>query len=91
MDTTQLQNRDAMLRRLARVEGQLRGLQKMIRDGSDCEKVAQQMTAARKALEKACAEMIACVLEHGIESACTDERRASDTVQQLRTLLHKYA
>ena len=39
--------------RLARVEGQLRGLQKLIQSDAEPEKVAQQMAAARKALDKA--------------------------------------
>ena len=32
----------AMLKRLARVEGQVRGIQAMIRRGEDCEAIAQQ-------------------------------------------------
>lgn len=39
--------------RLSRIEGQVRGLQRLIDEGADCEKVAQQMAAARKALDKA--------------------------------------
>ncbi len=36
--------------RLRRVEGQLRGIQAMIEAGADCEKVTQQLSAARRAL-----------------------------------------
>lgn len=32
----------AMLRRLARIEGQIRGIQAMIKRGEDCESIAQQ-------------------------------------------------
>ena len=38
----------ALCARLARIEGQLRGLQKLIDGDADCEKIAQQMAAARK-------------------------------------------
>jgi CsoR family transcriptional regulator, copper-sensing transcriptional repressor len=44
-----------LLNRLARVEGQLRGIQKLIvlaEQPSDCDAVAQQMAAARKALDR---------------------------------------
>ena len=44
-------HQDAMLKRLARIEGQLRGLQAMIRRGEDCEAIAQQFSASRKALD----------------------------------------
>ena len=38
--------------RLARVEGQVRGISKMLRDGKYCVDVIDQITAARRALEK---------------------------------------
>ena len=53
-----------MIVRLRRVEGQLRGIQKMIEDGAACEDVAQQLSASRKALDKAFYHMLACVVEH---------------------------
>jgi CsoR family transcriptional regulator, copper-sensing transcriptional repressor len=55
----------AIRSRLARVEGQLRGLQTMIDEEADCEKVAQQLSAARKALDKAFFAMVACMIEQG--------------------------
>jgi CsoR family transcriptional regulator, copper-sensing transcriptional repressor len=54
-----------MIQRLARVEGQLRGVQKLIHNDEDCEKIAQQLTAARKALDKSFFQMVACMLEQG--------------------------
>ncbi len=55
----------SLLLRLKRVEGQLRGVQKLIEDDSDCEKVAQQLTAARKALDKSFYTLIGCVISQG--------------------------
>ena len=55
--------------RLARIEGQLRGLQKLIQDDADCEKIAQQMAAARKALDKSFFSMVGCMIEQGDQSA----------------------
>ena len=48
--------------RLARVEGQVRGLQKLIQSDAEPEKVAQQMAAARKALDKAFFAMVATLI-----------------------------
>ncbi|MFN5179059.1 metal-sensitive transcriptional regulator [Limnohabitans sp.] len=55
--------------RLSRIEGQVRGLQRLIDEGADCEKVAQQMAAARKALDKAFFAMVGCMIEQGDASA----------------------
>jgi CsoR family transcriptional regulator, copper-sensing transcriptional repressor len=55
----------ALKARLARVEGQLRGLQKALDGEADCELIAQQLSASRKALDKAFFVMVACVIEQG--------------------------
>ncbi|MCG2769220.1 MAG: metal-sensitive transcriptional regulator [Anaerolineae bacterium] len=39
--------------RLRRVEGQIRGIQRMIEDERDCEDIITQLMAARAALDKA--------------------------------------
>ena len=49
--------------RLKRVEGQLRGIQAMIESGDDCEKVAQQLSASRRALDKAFFNVLACAIQ----------------------------
>ena len=52
-----------LLTRLARVEGQLRGVRKLMDEDADCEKIAQQMAAARKALDKTFFSMVGCMVE----------------------------
>ncbi len=52
----------ALCARLARVEGQLRGLQKLIQADTEPDKVAQQMAAARKALDKAFFAMVSALI-----------------------------
>lgn len=56
--------RNELILRLKRVEGQLRGVQRMIESGEDCEPIAQQLSASRKALDKAFFELLACAIEH---------------------------
>lgn len=83
------QQKAEMLKRLARVEGQVRGVQKLIDQDEDCEKIIQQMTAARKALDKAFHEMLACVIEANV---CVDEGPAlEERMAQVRSLMSKYA
>jgi DNA-binding FrmR family transcriptional regulator len=58
------QARQDLVSRLRRVEGQIRGVQSMIESAADCEAIAQQLTAARKALDRAFFELMACAIEH---------------------------
>jgi DNA-binding FrmR family transcriptional regulator len=44
--------RDAILRRLHRVEGQVRGITRMVEEGKGCEDVLTQVAAARSALDR---------------------------------------
>ena len=41
-----------LIQRLKRIEGQMRGLQRMIEEQKDCADVIHQVTAARRALDK---------------------------------------
>ncbi len=44
-------SKEALLKRLKRVEGQVRGIQKMIENSRDCESVITQLAAARSAID----------------------------------------
>jgi DNA-binding FrmR family transcriptional regulator len=41
-----------VLMRLKKIEGQIKGLQRMIEEGRDCPEIVHQLAAARKALDK---------------------------------------
>ncbi|TAL83342.1 MAG: transcriptional regulator [Rhodanobacter sp.] len=82
-------HRRKVVTRLARIEGQVRGIQGMITDNCSCEQVALQLTAARRALDRAFYEMIACSLNSHVEAAGDmDEIRAS--TKDLARLLAKF-
>lgn len=78
---------DAMLKRLARIEGQIRGLQAMIRRGEACEDIAQQFSAARKALDRAYQELLACLIEEAVQDPQKD---SSATLSRVRAIFTKY-
>ena len=44
-------SKDAMLKRLKRLEGQLRGIQKMIAEDRDCVSIVMQLAAVRSGVE----------------------------------------
>lgn len=72
--------------RLRRIEGQVRALVQMIEDGRPCEDIAQQMAAARKALDKAFYRMMACSMMEAAGSA-----DASNELERSTRILEKYA
>lgn len=45
--------KQALIRRLARIEGQLRGVQSMVEQERDCQEVLQQLSAIRSAIQGA--------------------------------------
>ena len=53
----------AMDARLARIEGQVRAVRRMIAEDHECENIAQQLAAARKALDRAFYEMVSCMIK----------------------------
>ena len=44
-------SKDALLKRLKRIEGQIRGVQKMIGEDRECESLVTQLVAIRAAIE----------------------------------------
>ncbi|MEW6373198.1 MAG: metal-sensing transcriptional repressor [Pseudomonadota bacterium] len=87
------QQKKDLLNRLARIEGQLRGVQKLIAlaaEPSDCEAVAQQMAAARKALDRSFVQLLtATVVTHSEQADNLEDARA--TAARLAALLDKFA
>jgi CsoR family transcriptional regulator, copper-sensing transcriptional repressor len=67
-----------ILTRLKRAEGQLRGIQRMVEEGSPCLDVAQQFSAVRKALDSTYVRMTMCMLEQELEEHLRTNGNESD-------------
>ena len=77
-------------KRLRRIEGQVRGIQKMVDDERDCQEIIQQLTAVRSAVQNARLQFLReyakeCLLE-GVD--LTSEDRAG-MVDELINLVGK--
>lgn len=77
-----------VVNRLKRIEGQVRALVDMVESGRPCEDVAQQMSAARKAMDKAFYRMMACSVMEAVQVA--DEHTMRE-VERSTQILQKYA
>jgi len=87
------QQKKDLLNRLARVEGQLRGIQKLVALAdapADCDAVAQQMAAARKALDRAFVQLLAASMVTHTDGA-EDLDAARRSVAHLAALFDKFA
>ena len=87
------QQKKDLLNRLARIEGQVRGIQKLIALAarpSDCEAVAQQMAAARKALDRAFVQLLTGSIVNQSANA-QDLAQAQASARQLAAMLDKFA
>lgn len=80
-----------LLDRLARAEGQIRGVQKMIVREDECEAIAQQLAAVRSALNKAFYEMMACYFEHKLGDLGSVDEEVNEQLADFVKLLTKYA
>jgi CsoR family transcriptional regulator, copper-sensing transcriptional repressor len=55
----------ALVSRLRRAEGQVRAVARLLEEGEPCDVVAQQLTAVRRALDRAFFAMVGCAVQHG--------------------------
>jgi CsoR family transcriptional regulator, copper-sensing transcriptional repressor len=67
--TGYIDNKDAVLGRLRRVEGQVRGLQRMVEQDSYCIDVLTQVSAATRALQAVALELLEDHLAHCVADA----------------------
>jgi DNA-binding FrmR family transcriptional regulator len=76
-------DRTEVLNRLRRAEGQIRGVQRMIEEGESCQKVGQQFSAVRKALDSTYLRMTMCFMQQEL-STCLQpdeaQRAGMDTM-----------
>lgn len=61
--------------RLARIEGQVRGIQRMIDEGRPCDEILTQVLAARTALERAAGEIVGAYIDECLTTTSPEEAR----------------
>jgi DNA-binding FrmR family transcriptional regulator len=82
---------EALLKRLHRVEGQVRGIAKMVEDGRYCIDILTQLQAVRAAVSKVETEMLKTHMSHCIESAIVsgDREAQREKAAELVALLER--
>lgn len=75
--------------RVKRVEGQLRGVLKMMEENKECRDVVTQMSAARNALDRALALIVSQNLEECIRNEKLDDESSGQLIEEAVSLLIK--
>ena len=86
-----IDNKDAVLRRLRRLEGQVRGIQGMVEEDRYCIDIVTQVTAIQAALDKVALELLDDHARHCMraESTATSDERTDEMMGAVRRLLRR--
>ena len=77
---------DSIQQRLKKIEGQVRGLARMLEEGRDCDDVLTQLMAVRSALDSVASQIVVQHCEECVKTLPSDQ--ATDSVgKTVRSLL----
>lgn len=83
-------NKDEVQKRLRRIEGQIRGLQRMVDEDVYCIDVLTQVSAATKALQSVALEMLGDHLSHCVRDAvATGGTEADEKVREAQAAIER--
>ncbi len=86
-------HKDQLLKRLARIEGQVRGIAKMIEDGRYCIDILTQLGAVDTALEAVALKVLEEHVQHCVAGALAsgDEQAANEKSRELLEAVQRFA
>ena len=87
------QDKDALIRRLHRIEGQVRGIERMVEEDRYCIDVLTQIAAVNTALESLAFRILDDHVNHCVAGALAsgDETEASEKTTELLEAVHRFA
>ena len=85
--------KEALIKRLHRIEGQVRGIEKMIEDDRYCVDILTQVSAVNTALEALAFKILDDHVRHCVAGALTsgDEADALEKTEELLAAVHRFA
>jgi DNA-binding FrmR family transcriptional regulator len=80
-----------VLQRLRRIEGQLRGIQRMVEEGVPCAEILTQVAAATAALKKASMTIIQTYMEECLSKGKQDHgMKREDAIRNFQKAIARY-
>jgi DNA-binding FrmR family transcriptional regulator len=85
------ENVDALLKRLRRIEGQVRGVERMVEENRYCIDVVTQVTAIQAALDKVALELLSDHAAHCVAGAADgdQEKMTDELMAAVKRLLRR--
>lgn len=85
-------DKDALIKRLHRIEGQVRGIEKMVADDRYCIDVITQIAAVTTALEAVSGKILDDHVNHCVAHALAsgDEEAAAEKARELLDAVHRF-
>ncbi|MCP1144710.1 metal-sensitive transcriptional regulator [Lysinibacillus endophyticus] len=80
---------DKLKNRIKRIEGQLRGVLKMMDEGKDCKEVITQLSAVRSGVDRSIGLIVSQNLLECIQNANGDEEVLNNSIQEAVNLFVK--
>ena len=81
---------EAVTNRLKRIEGQIRGLMKMIEEGKSCEEILIQISSAKTALHKTGQVILEGHLHHCVLDGIR-EGKEEETIKKLSSAIEQFS
>jgi DNA-binding FrmR family transcriptional regulator len=81
----------SLINRLRRVEGQSRGLQRMIEQGRPCEEIFTQLSATKAALDRVGVLLVSLKMRECLNEEAGDEIASPEAVEKALEAFLKYA
>lgn len=75
--------------RMKRIEGQLRGILRMMEDGKDCKEVITQLSAVRSGVDRTIGVIVSENLVECVQNAEQDASKMNESIQEAVNLLVK--
>jgi DNA-binding FrmR family transcriptional regulator len=83
------EGKDQLLARLRRVEGQVRGLQRMVDEDTYCIDVLTQISAVNAALRSVAVALLDDHLRHCVRDAADDDERSDEIVTEATAAINR--
>ncbi|ERJ11110.1 metal-sensitive transcriptional regulator [Haloplasma contractile] len=84
-----MEEKQKIINRLKRIEGQVRGVTKMIEEEKDCRSVVTQVTAVKSAMERTLALIVAKNLEKCLFDKINKGENADDAIKEAIEMMTK--
>lgn len=80
---------DQVKNRMKRMEGQMRGILKMMEEGRDCKAVITQLSAVRSAVDRTVGVIVSTNLLECVQKAEGDDEKMNEVIQEAVKLVVK--